>query len=1004
MKRLLTTLACALATLSLPAANDITEAFRQAADSLGVGLEAHFGVRAVPRLIHISKNGDILDFHFNQIIGEYPWKSSDLRWFRDTLKTLLPDEYSRCRIGSILCQRRNLNDYATPSLSFDGRPRDWKYRYSPIKGETFVKEVGAPTYSRGLSGRNIALWQSHGRYFDAGAGRWLWQRSPGNLTCEDLFSQTFVLQYLIPMLENAGAYVMTPRERSTQTIEIVCDNDPAFKGVRDLPLRQKGRYSEKGGWSDAGEGFADTREAYMLDENPWKYGTARMISCDPQGRSRASWTADIPQRGRYPVYVSYKTLENSTASAHYTVHHAAGRTAFRVNQTMGGGTWVYLGTFDFDGSATVTLDNSGAADKAVSADAVRFGGGMGKTARGREVDGVENFRTSGLPAFAEGALYSMQWAGIDTTVTARWEGEYSRDYASRGAWVQAMSNGSAVNPDEPGRGIPIDMSLAFHTDAGKTCSDSLIGTLAIYTLGCDGKEVYANGRSREVARTYADFVQSQIKNDIDAAFDIDWRRREIWNRSYSESRTTGVPGMLLELLSHQNFADMRLGLDPNFKFTASRAVYKGMLKFLSELYGVPYTVQPLPVRDFAAVLSPDGGSVKLSWRPVSDPQEPTAAPESYILYTRLADGPFDRGKVLKDVTSEGGVCSVVVPVEAGRLYSWKLAAANKGGRSFPTQVLSAAVPSGPVKGRILVVDNFDRVSAPAWFDYSAYAGFDSRTDNGVPWGEDISFIGEQYEFRRDREWISNSNPGFGACRTNMAGKVLPGNTFDWVSIHAAALMEAGWSVSSAVRDAWCADASLSDGAAAVDIVCGKQRSTLSGARILYRVWPAALRETVSTWCAGGGGVIVSGAAIASDISDCVYPWRPSDAEVAAGEEFLSSVLGIKLVSPRENGGRLRPVRSARADMRGVQGTLRYSTVPGEGSVYCVENSDSIAPAGKGSTLLRYSDTGDGAAVAWESDGGRRCVSFSFPLEVISDQEAAAAMLVKAVDWISADKE
>jgi len=37
--------------------------------------------------------------------------------------------------------------------------------------------------------------------------------------------------------------------------------------------------------------------------------------------------------------------------------------------------------------------------------------------------------------------------------------------------------------------------------------------------------------------------------------------------------------MLLELLSHQNLADMKYGIDPRFKFLVSRAIYKGMLRY-----------------------------------------------------------------------------------------------------------------------------------------------------------------------------------------------------------------------------------------------------------------------------------------------------------------------------------------------------------------------------------------------------------------------------------------
>ena len=46
--------------------------------------------------------------------------------------------------------------------------------------------------------------------------------------------------------------------------------------------------------------------------------------------------------------------------------------------------------------------------------------------------------------------------------------------------------------------------------------------------------------------------------------------------------------MLLELLSHQNLADQSYGLDPRFRFHVSRAVYKGILKYLSYNSGSEY--------------------------------------------------------------------------------------------------------------------------------------------------------------------------------------------------------------------------------------------------------------------------------------------------------------------------------------------------------------------------------------------------------------------------------
>ena len=117
---------------------------------------------------------------------------------------------------------------------------------------------------------------------------------------------------------------------------------------------------------------------------------------------------DIPETGEYAVYVSYQTLPNSVSDAKYLVFHNGGVTEFKVNQQIGGGTWVYLGTFAFDKGKNdygmVVLSNESKEKGVVCADAVRFGGGMGNIARGGE--------TSGLPRYLEGSRYFAQWAGM----------------------------------------------------------------------------------------------------------------------------------------------------------------------------------------------------------------------------------------------------------------------------------------------------------------------------------------------------------------------------------------------------------------------------------------------------------------------------------------------------------------------------------------------------------------------------------------------------------------
>lgn len=76
----------------------------------------------------------------------------------------------------------------------------------------------------------ISLWASHGRYYYADRDVWKWQRPNLFCTNEDLFTQTIVVPYLIPMLQNAG-YRLHTRERDWQRNEIVIDNDDAVKSV-----------------------------------------------------------------------------------------------------------------------------------------------------------------------------------------------------------------------------------------------------------------------------------------------------------------------------------------------------------------------------------------------------------------------------------------------------------------------------------------------------------------------------------------------------------------------------------------------------------------------------------------------------------------------------------------------------------------------------------------------------------------------------------------------------
>ena len=511
------------AALSSPAsirARNLTSAERrEVAEVLTriVGREILGGAVKIDRM---NAAGDKLEIYASVGLSYYPFREDNVRAMYDSVRSALPAEYAKYKL-SLITDNRRIEDlvphyYRTSS---QGGVRFTNRSKHPLVRR--VSSQNAP--SEGLAGRHIAMWQSHGRYFDQKQNIWRWQRSRLWETVEDLFTQSFVLPYLVPMLENAGANVLLPRERDTQLNEIIIDNDDGVDATS---------YSETDGsekWGDAGAGFAHKKNVYSTGENPFRDGTARSVKSVTGGReSRAEWRAAIPEEGEYAVYVSYASFgPDSSDEAIYTVRHRGGETRFAVNQTMGGGMWVYLGSFEFaagEERTLVTLTNAcGEAGRIVSADAVKIGGGYGNIARevspalrSDEID--YEAVTSEYPRFCEGARYWLQWSGFAEDVYTPKENtdDYKDDYMSRAHWVNALAGGSERLPKEAGKRIPVDMALAFHSDAGVRLNDDIIGTLGIfYTKDRGGS--FEGGADRYLSRELTDIVMTQMVEDIRSA-------------------------------------------------------------------------------------------------------------------------------------------------------------------------------------------------------------------------------------------------------------------------------------------------------------------------------------------------------------------------------------------------------------------------------------------------------------------------------------------------------
>ena len=1025
MKRLIITIITAAVSAAAWGQSKIVEDFKPVCAALDSLLLERTEVGHVEPLTlkAVMKRGNTLDFYFTRTLGDYPWYKGDPQWFRNTLKELFPEGYEKYKLGQTYCDRVSLDRFVTPRLGNDGSPSESRHRVKdPSDKRGMVHELGSDRYDKGLSGKHIVLWHSHGRYFEQGFDRWEWQRATLFQTVEDMYTQSYVLPYLAPMLENAGAYVLMPRERDVQRNEVVVDNDRSWitEGPVDLGggLRGRGVLSESGRWQDAGVGFADPKQTYTGVENPFTMGTARMVETAAtfakSGIASTEWTPDIPERGEYAVYVSYKSLPNSTSAACYTVNHLGGSTRFIVNQKMGGGTWIYLGTFEFaEGEGgSVTLDNrtpegyKHTAGNVVTADAVRFGGGMGNIARKVWTDPkksdsvVSEASVSGFARSAEGARYWLQWAGADSSIFSQNDDkdDYKDDYMSRGDWVEWISRGSRTNPSaKGGLKIPVDLTLGFHSDAGVTPNDSIVGTLAIYTSRSENKTALPNGESRTTSRDFADMVQSQIVNDIQAQFDSLWSRRSVWDRSYRESRTPSSPSMLLELLSHQNFADMKYGLDPSFRFSVARSVYKGMLKYLSSRYGTSYVVQPLPVGSMGVKFSTDGKKAIISWAPSDDPLEPTADPSGYLLHTRIDDGGFDRGVKIKDIRRSGDLLTTEVLIQPGHIYSFRVTAYNDGGLGFTSETVSIGRPAeGDMTKKVLVVNNFDRVSAPTFVDTPTYAGFNNRIDSGVPYIKDIAYIGDMYQFNRGLEWLDDDNPGFGASDMHRAGEIIAGNTFDYAAVHGKSMFKAGYPFYSCSNETFAQDSTFRSDAWTVDLICGKQVTTTvgSGMQQNFTVFTSEMQDALRSFTSAGGNVLVSGAYIGTDIWDSIYPAEIDSVFRENSIKFVRTVLGYKWMSN---------VSTRRAEVKGVSnpmvsfGNYSFTNEPNE-LIYSVESPDGIVPASsKGKTVLRYADTGISAGVCFEGEG-YRTVCLGFPIETIREEKNIDEIITTTLDF------
>ncbi|MBN1383507.1 MAG: N-acetylmuramoyl-L-alanine amidase, partial [Elusimicrobia bacterium] len=825
--------------------------------------------------IKVQKKIKSINIYFSPQFTHIPVRQNDIKTLKEQIKTKLGKRFSAYSVNiyskGLPVETFIPNFFRDENLEKDQTRQTIRKTQQPIVTRNYQSR-----FTGGLTDRHIALWPGHGWYFEQILDRWEWQRARLFQTVEDLYPYYIVTNYLIPMLENSGAYVFLPRERCTQTHEVIVDNDKST-GNSELIINN-GSYQ----WENVKKNGFQKKEILLDGENPFEMGSHLRIKAGGNVPGSLFYTPDIPEDGEYAIYIAWAKSELNIDDVRCNIKYSGGNAEFLLNQKMGSGTWIYLGTYFFNKGKNdeygLQLSSASNNEGFITADAVRFGGGMGNIARGidrgnnplgihvndsSEISIINKPTISGRPRFMEGARYFLQYSGMPDSLVYnlnKGKKDYNDDYMSRGEWVNYLMgspNGPSNYPDTKGLGIPVDLTMSFHTDAGITPNDSIIGTLAIYSTK-KNEGLFPEGKSRLASRDLSDIIQTQIVEDIRCKYNEKWTRRGLWDREYSEAWRPNTPAMLLELLSHQNAADMRFGLDPRFQFDVSRAIYKGITRFIN---GSGAIVQPLPP-SFMQIEYIDNKKIRISWQPTTDTLETTASPEFYKVYCQSPDKGFDTGTITSNNYLEWELD------EWSEMYNFRVTALNAGGESFPGETLSVALLPNQ-KPDILIVNGFDRISGPSWFNNGEKNGIDCREDEGVPYGTDFSKVGNQYNFNRDEKWLDDDNPGWGSSNADTEGTAIPGNNFSYPSIHGKAFLNANRSFISISNESFekMHEQNIKQ-FNVIDLIFGEQKGTpdfKKTDRIDFRVFSNGIMQKLEYFALNKGNILLSGAYIGTDM-------------------------------------------------------------------------------------------------------------------------------------------
>jgi len=562
---------------------------------------------------------------------------------------------------------------------------------TPVKEPEYDKQLGKIIKSQKsqatgpLSDKVLFISQAHGWIDYDDFREWSTQRGITHDIVEDFVNSEAINQYLLEYLKNAGAKVFTLRERDMNTNMVIVDDQDSSS------FPNNGVFEEQGDSqlfnNSSANGFKNFQAPYSATNDPFRDngGSDRIITTSGIETARAIWKPVITEDGYYHVYVSYSGVGDRPTDAQYIVSHGGIETEVIVNQEVHRYVWNNIGQFYFKAGSDdfVALTNkSTESGTTVSADAVRFGGGMGDTL------GDYHPVVSSHPRWEEGARPYVQYQGAFPSVYA------SGDVGARSkfaAWEHYSSEDSVY--------------VSWHSNAA---TGNARGTSSYIYSSNPPDGTYDDTQSVNGSAELQAAIHNEIINDIRADWQSDWQDRGFRSAYFGEvnpANNDEMPSVLIEMAFHDNATDANALRHPAFRKLAARAVYQGIVKYFANRDGLDAFLLPEPPTHLQAI-SNQSGELHVSWQaPLVDSDNIVGdAATSYVVYLSTNGYNFDNGVETTDLFYDYS------NLELGKVYYIKVRAKNIGGLSLSSETLGTRIQYQK-EDRVLIVNGFDRLTS-----------------------------------------------------------------------------------------------------------------------------------------------------------------------------------------------------------------------------------------------------------------------------------------------------